>query len=357
MRIKLIRDVSMSAAMATLRNTLGEDAFILSSRATSDGGIELTAALDPELPAEDERIKSSPAVKTVPKKTFQDWHGLDLSSFSDDGSELNYKKVFSENISFEALDLSVDAPPVMVCGVPGSGKTLTISRLATRLALAGIAPVVMTTDTERSGALEQLAACTRILGLDLIAVESSKMLENLCRVKRGKMPVLIDTGAVVPFDEKGMKILAGLQEAAEASLILVHPAGEDPSETEETVSWFHKNGASKMIVSRTDCARRLGGVVRGAMAGMSLAEASTGSQLIGGLRTLDPSRLNELMMSKWETASTISSDGPQKKLAQSVVPIVSRRAANSDSNLLKTNVSTVTGAAALMRHIAAQGGV
>ncbi|GAN90876.1 flagellar GTP-binding protein FlhF [Gluconobacter frateurii M-2] len=356
MRIKLIRDVSMSAAMATLRKTLGEDAFILSSRATSDGGVELTAALDPEVPDEKEQIKSAVPLKTIPKKTFHDWHGLDLSSFSDHGAELNYKRILSENISFEALDLSADAPPVMVCGVPGSGKTLTIARFATRLALVGISPVVMTTDTERSGALEQLAACTRILGLDLIAVENSEMLENLCRVKRGKIPILIDTGAVVPFDEKGMKILTDLQKAAQASLTLVHPAGEDPAETEETVSWFCKNGASKMIVSRTDCARRLGGIVRGAMAGIPLAEASTGSQLIGGLKPLDFSSLNELMISKWEMASVVSSDGPQKKLAQSAMPVVSRRPANSDSTLLKMNAPSVTGAAALMKHIAEQGG-
>lgn len=357
MRIKLIRDVSMSAAMATLRDTLGEEAFILSSRVTSEGGVELTAALDPEIPEEKEQIKSSVAVQKTAKKTFQDWHGLDLEDFSDLGEELNYKKIFSDNISFKSLDLSANASPVMVCGAPGSGKTLTIARLATRLALAGISPVVMTTDTERSGALEQLAACTRILGLDLIAVESSEMLRKLCRVKRGKLPILIDTGGVVPFDEQGMKILADLQNAAQASLVLVHPAGEDPAETEETVSWFHRNGASRMIVSRTDCTRRLGGIVRGAMSGISLAEASTGNQLIGGLRPLDPSSLNELMISKWETASAISSNMFEQKSARKIVPSVPRSPTHPDSNFSKTNVPTVTGAAALMRHIAAQGGV
>ncbi|GAP23600.1 flagellar GTP-binding protein FlhF [Gluconobacter frateurii NBRC 101659] len=357
MRIKLIRGASMSVAMATLRETLGEEAFILSSRIMPDGEIELTAALDPEEEEAKEIIKSHFSVQVTPKKSLHDWHGLDLGCLVGKEQDLDYEKFLSENISFKTLNLSVNAPPLMVCGTPGSGKTLTIARLATRLALTGASPLVMTTDTERSGALEQLAACTRILGLDLIAVESSEMLENLCRTKRGRTPILIDTAATVPFDEKGMKVLATLQRAAQADLTLVHPAGEDAIETEETVSWFRKNGVRKMIVSRTDCARRLGGIVRSAMAGMSLVEASTGSQLIGGLRTLDAASLNELMTFKWEAASKVAADGTSKALSPNSIPVVSKRPTHSGSGVIKMNASSVTGAAALMKHIAAQGSV
>lgn len=355
MRLKLICGVSMAAAMAELRDSLGEDAFILSSRTLSDGGIELTAALDPEAFKELQKPSLVSQIGASPQKPLHVWHDVDLTEAEDHDGQPNYRKIFLEKIAFRPLDLSADAPPCIVCGVPGSGKTLTIARLATRLALAGVSPLVMTTDIERAGALEQLAACTRILGLDLIAAENAEMVEKICRAKRGKTPILIDTGAIVPFDEMGIKKLHDFQKAAHGSMTLVHPAGEDASDTEETVAWFREAGVRTMIVSRTDCVRRLGGIVRGGLAGMPLSEFSTGSQLIGGLKELDATSLHELMLSKWK----MSSGTPARKVMNHASPkqsnVMSRTGVETAIDVARMKTSSVTGAAALMKHIAAQG--
>ena len=58
--------------------------------------------------------------------------------------------------------------PLLLVGPPGAGKTLTVARLATRLVMAGVAPMVITADGKRAGATEQLAAFTRLLGISLI---------------------------------------------------------------------------------------------------------------------------------------------------------------------------------------------
>ena len=58
--------------------------------------------------------------------------------------------------------------PLLLVGPPGAGKTLTVARLATRLVMAGITPMVITADGKRAGATEQLAAFTRLLGISLI---------------------------------------------------------------------------------------------------------------------------------------------------------------------------------------------
>ena len=47
---------------------------------------------------------------------------------------------------FEPLPLYAKAPPLLLVGPPGAGKTLTVARLAARLVLAGTAPLVVTAD-------------------------------------------------------------------------------------------------------------------------------------------------------------------------------------------------------------------
>ena len=57
---------------------------------------------------------------------------------------------------------------MILLGPPGAGKTLTAAKLAARLCLAGHRPMVITADGRRAGAVEQLAAFTRLLDLDLM---------------------------------------------------------------------------------------------------------------------------------------------------------------------------------------------
>ncbi|MEJ0046730.1 MAG: hypothetical protein WDN04_11925 [Rhodospirillales bacterium] len=67
-------------------------------------------------------------------------------------------------LRFGQLPLGADQAPLLLTGPPGAGKTLTIARLATRLVLNGIEPLVITADGRRAGAPEELAAYTRLLG-------------------------------------------------------------------------------------------------------------------------------------------------------------------------------------------------
>ena len=66
MRLKLFRAAGMAEAMALVRADLGPDALILNSR-TVPGGIEITAALEPE----EEPLRSDPA-----RLAGLTWHGV-----------------------------------------------------------------------------------------------------------------------------------------------------------------------------------------------------------------------------------------------------------------------------------------
>ncbi len=77
---------------------------------------------------------------------------------------------------FSRLPLDADGAPLLLAGPPGGGgKTLTIAKPATRLVMEGHRPLVITVDEQRAGAIEQLAAFTRPLGLTLIAAGRPEM--------------------------------------------------------------------------------------------------------------------------------------------------------------------------------------
>jgi fused signal recognition particle receptor len=92
-------------------------------------------------------------------------------------------------------------PPevVLVVGVNGVGKTTTVARLAHRALKAGRRPLVVSADTFRAAALEQLEAWAGRIGVDLMrgregADAASVVHEGLqAAISRGADVVLIDT--------------------------------------------------------------------------------------------------------------------------------------------------------------------
>ena len=69
------------------------------------------------------------------------------------------------------------------------------------------------------------------------------------------------------------------------------PAGLDPAEAAETAQAFRALGARHLLPTRLDAARRLGGVLAAAAAGLALTEAGIGQDPAGDLAPIDPAWL------------------------------------------------------------------
>ena len=70
------------------------------------------------------------------------------------------------------------------------------------------------------------------------------------------------------------------------------PAGVDAAEAADIAGAFAEGGASLLVATRLDVARRLGGVVAAAKsAGLALAEAGIGPGAADGLTPLTPAFL------------------------------------------------------------------
>ena len=160
--------------------------------------------------------------------------------------------------------LSFDQAPLLLVGPPGAGKTLTVARLATRLVMAGVAPMVITADGKRAGATEQLAAFTKLLGISLIVASHPVTLGRALTRCPNSVPVLVDTPGCDPFDAAQMEELTALAATAGGAMVLVLPAGLDPAEAADQAQAYAASGARLLVATRLDLARRLGGILAAA---------------------------------------------------------------------------------------------
>ena len=302
MRLRLFRAQGMAEAMARVRAELGEDALILSTRRV-DGCIEITAALEPEPEPEPEPLftlphptrpglgRFDPARPDPARLAVLTWHAVpaDLHPILGHG---DLEEAIGRALAFGVLPLNAHDNPVMLTGPPGAGKTLTAVRLATRLVMKGVTPLVITTDAKRAGATEQLAAFTKLLGVPLLVASHPVSLARALARRRDGAPVLIDTAGTDPHDPAQAEELKNLASVAGALVALVLPAGMDPAESADLAVAHAGCGGACLIATRLDLARRLGGVIAASAASrLPLTEAGIGPGAADGLTPFTPSLL------------------------------------------------------------------
>jgi len=281
MRLKLYRAPAMAQAMARVRAELGEDALILTTRRVGNE-VEITAALEqddapPQLAAPDPARLAS-----------LDFHGV-RAPLHDALQRGDLESALANALPFAALPLTEQ--PLLLVGLPGAGKTLTVARLATRLVMAGTNPLVITADGKRAGATEQLAAFTKLLGIRLLVACHPITVSRALTHRQNATAVLIDSPGCDPLDPTQLDELTALAAAAGATMVPVLPAGLDAAESSDLARAYAAAGARLLVATRLDLARRLGGILAAASAGLALAEAGIGPGAADGLQPITPAWL------------------------------------------------------------------
>lgn len=298
MRVKLFQAATIAEAMAQIRAELGADAIILEQHRTRHG-VEVTAALEP-----DEPLLIQPLTAATP---FAAPGPLDFHNIPQELLQLlartPLEQSLAEALSFAPLPSGRERP-LLLCGPPGAGKTLTTAKLTARMVLAGTPPLVITTDGQRAGAVEQLAAFTRVMGVTLAVAPTQAMLAKALTHRNPGQPVLIDTAGCNPFNGDQARQLHQLVIQAGADMALVLPAGLDAAEAGDLARAFAALGARHLLPTRLDAARRLGSVLMAAKAGpLSLTEAGIGPEVADGLETLTPEGLASRLLSSAQGGS------------------------------------------------------
>ena len=287
MRVKLYRAMAMPDAMEQVRHDLGEDALILSTRRTA-GGIEVTAAIEVE------REPAPPPIESH-RLAALEYHRLPPAIIRKlEAGPLPF--ALSAAFRFGHLDLTAGSNALLLIGPPGGGKTLTVARLAARLVVHGIRPLVITADDRRAGAVEQLAAFTRVLGLRLIATSDPVALKRTVANRHDDAPVLIDAPGLDAFDAKDEAELRMLAEVTNAAVALVLPAATDAAEAADLAAAHAAAGATLLVATRLDLAHHIGGVFAAAAVGLTFAEAGIGPGVADGLVPMTPSFLAQRLL-------------------------------------------------------------
>ncbi len=287
MRLRSFTGTTLPAAMNRVREALGPDAVILSTQPVdSGGGIRVTAAVE-DSPFEElgltdggglqsiDDITEALAYHRLPRGLFDRLVGNAANLASPDPIMVLAGALDSE-FAFAPLPDVRPPRPIMVVGPHGAGKTATAAKLCARARLQGGTARLITMDTGKSGGLAQATAFARALGAILDQAEDSDALRAKLDGGADDQTVIIDTAGANAFADADLNRLSRAAKATGAGLVLVLPAGGDTADAAETAVAFAGIGADRMIATRLDAARRLGGILSASQAG-SLALVAVGA--------------------------------------------------------------------------------
>lgn len=177
---------------------------------------------------------------------------------------LDALKLLAQVVPVANDDLLENGGVVALVGPTGVGKTTTIAKLAARFALRhGRRNVALvTTDSYRIGAHEQLRTYGRILGVPVQVASDCDELKNVLDHNKGHRLTLIDTAGVSHRDLRLTEQLATLKVGtAPIKNYLVLSATGQRNLQDEVIRSFSRAGLNGCILTKIDEAASLGEVL------------------------------------------------------------------------------------------------
>lgn len=188
---------------------------------------------------------------------------------------------------------------VALVGPTGVGKTTTVAKLAANFKLAqGFRPGLVTVDTYRIAAVEQLRTYAEIIDLPLAVANAPSEMPRALDELGDVDIVLIDTAGRSPRDEVKIRELADFLAAArpdEVHLVLSAVAGE--RSLRAAVERFSTVRADRLIFTKLDEADGLGGVLAVlGQANRPVSYLTTGQAVPDDIEPADRARLARLIL-------------------------------------------------------------
>src|SRR5579862_211647 len=221
-------------------------------------------------------------------------------------SESIENAVRAEIESLMEVDASLAEPfakarVIALVGPAGCGKTTTLVKLAVRYGLACSRPVqLISTDTRRIAAVEQLRTYAAIIGAGFEAVETTRSLQQTIEANREKGLILIDTPGYAAGDmEEASELARFLARQDEIEVHLVAPAMMRAADLGRLAERFETFSPSRMIFTQLDEASTFGAVVSESVrSGKPISFLTTGQQIPDDIEPATTGRLLEDLFSR-----------------------------------------------------------
>jgi flagellar biosynthesis protein FlhF len=205
-------------------------------------------------------------------------------------------KLLAEMLPVADDDILSEGGVIALVGPTGVGKTTTVAKLAARFALRhGRRHVALiTTDSYRIGAHEQLRTYGRILGIPVQTAGDRDELAAALNHARDRKLVLIDTAGISQRDMHLTEKLSSLNvgEQGIRNYLVLSATGQAQVQN-EVIRSFRKAGLHRCILTKIDEAGSLGGTLATlARHGLPAAYVSDGQQVPDDLH---PARAEKLV--------------------------------------------------------------
>ncbi len=190
---------------------------------------------------------------------------------------------------------------VALVGPPGSGKTAVLVKLAVRYGISASRPVhLISADTNRVGAAEQLRTYAAIIGATFDAVDSTRTLQQTLEANREKGLILIDTpGYAAAEMEEAAELARFLAQHPAIDVQLVAPASVRPADLSTAIDRFDIFSPTKLIFTRLDETSAWGGVISESVrTGRPISFLGTGQQIPEDLEPATAERLLERVLER-----------------------------------------------------------
>ncbi len=190
-----------------------------------------------------------------------------LKPGEDDSLEDSWRRVLSiiaRNIPVADKDLIDEGGIIALVGPTGVGKTTNIAKLAARFTLRHGAKnlALVTTDSYRVGAHEQLKTYGRILGVPVYVADDENELKLVLSRLEDKQLVLIDTAGMSHRDLRLTQQLSMLRHSHETIKILaVISASTQTLAMDEVIKTLGARELDGCITSKVDESTSIGGII------------------------------------------------------------------------------------------------
>lgn len=239
----------------------------------------------------DEGARQSPAVATLLRNFTQLGLDADIArQLADRAAAANPGggwtaglRALVEALPIADCDIVAEGGVFAVIGPTGVGKTTTIAKLAARAALqfGPEAVGLVTTDTFRVAAREQLETFGQIMGVSVTAAADAQALTEALTELKDRRLVLVDTAGMGQRDPRLPEQLARLA-AADVGIptLLALPAPTTSGALQEIVDVFRTARPAGCILTKTDEATSLGGALSVLVrTGLPLAYVANGQRV------------------------------------------------------------------------------
>jgi flagellar biosynthesis protein FlhF len=352
LKVRVFTADSMQNAIAQAKGVLGRDAIILHTRKFRKGGIlgffskegvEVTAAIDTSVATipkksvepcvEDAAVQSELATmrnlleKVISKIPQGSEYSPVLDLLINNDIDIHIAEQIIKDLPVDYMKLEVESPElkqliitqIQTCfqsvegikvpekgrkivaffGPTGVGKTTTIAKLAAKFAIQeGYQVALVTADTYRISAVEQLKTYSDIMGIPIHVVYTADELKEVLDSNQDKQLVLIDTAGRSPHNNDQLdelKNLLQIDDTVEKYLVL--SATTKYKDALDIVTKFSVCMPHKVIFTKIDETRNIGTVVNLLyQSPMSLSYVTNGQNVPDDIELVDPNKLTQLIL-------------------------------------------------------------